>query len=79
MTAFTVEGLIADIAARRVSGAEAVDACLARIERVDTRLRAFITVDADGARRTAKERDAVLAEGGTPGGLHGVPLAWKDL
>jgi len=79
VTAFTVEGLIADIAARRVSSAEAVDACLARIERVDARLRAFITVDADGARHAAKERDAALAEGRAPGALHGVPLAWKDL
>ncbi len=79
MTGFTVEGLAADIAARRTSAAEATEICLARIERRDPRLRAFITVDGDGARRAAKERDAALAAGLPAGMLHGVPLAWKDL
>ena len=79
MTDWTIESLAADIRARRISAAEATDACLARIERLDPTLRAFISVDAEGARRAAKERDAELGAGRLRGPLHGVPLAYKDL
>lgn len=79
MTDGTIEALAAEIRAGRVSAAEATDACLARIERFDPTLRAFITVDAEGARRVAKERDAELAASRPRGPLHGVPLAYKDL
>jgi aspartyl-tRNA(Asn)/glutamyl-tRNA(Gln) amidotransferase subunit A len=75
----TIEGLAAAIRSRRVSAAEATDVCLDRIARLDPPLRAFITVDADGARRAAKERDAELAAGRPRGALHGIPLAYKDL
>jgi len=75
----SIESLAADIRVRRVSSVEAVEACLERIGRRDPALRAFITVDAEGARRTAKERDAELAAGRIRGPLHGVPLAYKDL
>src|SRR5262245_60691615 len=78
MTA-TIEDVAAAIRSRRMSAAEATDACLARIARLDPTLRAFITVDADGARRAAKERDAETAAGRSRGPLHGVPLAYKDL
>jgi aspartyl-tRNA(Asn)/glutamyl-tRNA(Gln) amidotransferase subunit A len=56
-----------------------VTACLERIERVDRTLRAFITVDTEGALATARERDAELTAGRPRGPLHGVPLAYKDL
>ncbi len=79
MTDWTIEGLAAAIAARRMSAVEAIERCLGRIERRDAGLRTFITVDADGARRAARERDVELAAGRARGPLHGVPLAWKDL
>jgi aspartyl-tRNA(Asn)/glutamyl-tRNA(Gln) amidotransferase subunit A len=67
------------IAARRVSAVEVVRDCLARIDRFDARLRAFITVDAEGALAAAAVLERELA-GGHPGGpLVGVPMAWKDL
>ena len=53
--------------------------CLARIGRLDPTLRAFITLDAEGALAAAKALDAELAAGRPRGPLHGVPLAYKDL
>jgi aspartyl-tRNA(Asn)/glutamyl-tRNA(Gln) amidotransferase subunit A len=75
----TLTELAAALAARKVSSVEAVAACLERIAHLDSRLRAFITVDADGALARARWLDADLAVGRCQGPLHGVPLAYKDL
>ena len=61
MTELTLTELAAAIAARKVSALEATDACLERIGRLDGRLRAFITLDAEGARARARALDADLA------------------
>jgi aspartyl-tRNA(Asn)/glutamyl-tRNA(Gln) amidotransferase subunit A len=79
VTDWTVVSLADAIAARRISPVEATEECLRRIERLDARLRAFITLDAEGALRDAKAREEELAAGRARGPLHGVPLAWKDL
>ncbi len=79
MTDWTIESFGSALRARRISALEITDECLGRIDRLGPTLRAFITVDADGARRVAKERDAELAAGRARGPLHGVPMAWKDL
>jgi aspartyl-tRNA(Asn)/glutamyl-tRNA(Gln) amidotransferase subunit A len=79
VTEWTLESLATAIQARQISAVEITEACLARIERFDGMLRSFITVDPEGARRAAKERDAELASGRGRGPLHGVPLAHKDL
>ena len=54
------------------------DACLARVHELDADLRAFITVDADGARQRADRADEQLRRGERQGPLHGLPLAVKD-
>ena len=79
MTDGTLLGLADLIRTRRVSPVEVTQACLDRIERLDPRLRAFITVDAAGALATAKARESELATGQVRGPLHGMPLAYKDL
>lgn len=66
------------IRARRLSAREAVEACLARIERVDGRLRAVVRLDAESARREAERADAEAARGSLRGPLHGVPVTIKD-
>jgi aspartyl-tRNA(Asn)/glutamyl-tRNA(Gln) amidotransferase subunit A len=75
----TLTALAAAIRARALSPVEAVDACLARIEALDPRLHAFITIDADRARATARTLEREAGAGHWRGPLHGVPLAFKDL
>jgi aspartyl-tRNA(Asn)/glutamyl-tRNA(Gln) amidotransferase subunit A len=75
----TLAGLAARIRAREISPLEATEECLARIETLGPRLRAFVHVDADAALRTARIREAEAKAGRSRGPLHGVPLAHKDL
>lgn len=57
---------------------ETTDAYLARIEAHDGALHAFHSVDADGARKRARELDDARARGEAHGALFGVPIALKD-
>jgi aspartyl-tRNA(Asn)/glutamyl-tRNA(Gln) amidotransferase subunit A len=79
MSDWTIAELGEAIRARRISSVEAVSDCLGRIEHWDGRLRAFITLDAEGALAAAKSLDEEIARGRVRGPLHGVPLAYKDL
>jgi len=65
--------------ARRVSAVELAAAAAARIERLNSKLNAFITVTAEGAMEEARQADAELAAGRDRGPLHGIPVAVKDL
>jgi aspartyl-tRNA(Asn)/glutamyl-tRNA(Gln) amidotransferase subunit A len=64
--------------AARISAADVVEACLARIDELNPRLNAFITVLAEAAREEAREADADIKAGKWRGPLHGVPVAIKD-
>jgi aspartyl-tRNA(Asn)/glutamyl-tRNA(Gln) amidotransferase subunit A len=79
VTAATLTELATAIRAGHLSPVELTQACLQRIGRLDGRLRAFITVDGDRARATARAREAEVRSGRIRGPLHGVPLAYKDL
>jgi aspartyl-tRNA(Asn)/glutamyl-tRNA(Gln) amidotransferase subunit A len=67
------------VARRELSPVELVDSVLARIEDVDPKLTAFVTVTADSARAAAKDAERALAGGAEVGPLHGVPVSLKDL
>src|SRR5215470_15110602 len=67
------------IRAGEVSPREAVVAYLERIERVDSRVHAYLHVAADYALQAAERAEQALAHGRELGALHGVPVAVKDL
>jgi len=64
---------------RAVTSLELTRACLARIQRLNPTLNAFITVTADQALRDAKAADTEIAQQRRRGPLHGIPIALKDL
>ncbi len=64
---------------REVSSVELTLDCLARIEKWNPELNAFITVTSDLALKQARKADAELAGGMDRGPLHGIPIAHKDL
>ncbi|HET8889921.1 MAG TPA: amidase [Candidatus Angelobacter sp.] len=64
---------------KEVSPVELTRACLERIERLNPKLNAFITVTADAALQEARTAEAEIARGEWKGPLHGIPLAVKDL
>jgi aspartyl-tRNA(Asn)/glutamyl-tRNA(Gln) amidotransferase subunit A len=64
---------------KRVSPTQIVKGCLARIERLNPTLNAFITVTAEQALRQAEEAEAEIKSGNWKGHLHGVPVAVKDM
>ncbi len=64
--------------AKEVSSVELTKACLERLEKVDTKLNAFLTVTKEEALEDAKEADTRIAKGEkTP--LLGIPFSLKDM
>jgi aspartyl-tRNA(Asn)/glutamyl-tRNA(Gln) amidotransferase subunit A len=70
--------LAAAVRAGTTSAKEVVEQSLAAIEARDAELHAFEHVMADEARASAEEIDAIVAAGGDPGPLAGVPVVLKD-
>ena len=71
--------LAALIKARKISPVEVVRTFLARIESLNPRLNAFITVTADHALARAREAEKEIMAGKYRGALHGLPYAPKDI
>jgi aspartyl-tRNA(Asn)/glutamyl-tRNA(Gln) amidotransferase subunit A len=74
-----LQGLAAALRARKVSSRELVTQSLREIERLDSKLNAFITVTREAALTEASARDEELARGIDRSPLHGIPIAHKDL
>jgi aspartyl-tRNA(Asn)/glutamyl-tRNA(Gln) amidotransferase subunit A len=67
------------VRSKKISPVELTRACLARIEELNPRLNAFITVTPDSALAQAREAEAEIQKGHSRGPLHGIPVALKDL
>ena len=77
---FLNAGAAADaLAAGELTSEELVETLLARIERLEPRLNAFIDVYADEARAAAGAADVARRAGQAAGRFHGVPIALKDI
>ena len=77
LTHLSAADMAAGIRARKFSSSELVQAHLARIERLNPRLKAFVQVDAEAALHAARTADETLSRTeGRP--LHGVPLSIKS-
>ena len=74
-----VTDLAADVRAKRRSAVELTRHSLSQIEALDSEVNAFVAVDAERALDQAAAVDQVVAAGGDPGPLAGIPLAVKDL
>ena len=64
---------------KKISSVELTQGCLKRIERLNPKLNAFITVTAESALAQAREAESEIQRGHWRGPLHGVPIALKDL
>jgi Asp-tRNA(Asn)/Glu-tRNA(Gln) amidotransferase A subunit family amidase len=67
------------IESRQLTSERLTNIYLSRIERLDSRIRAVITVTREHALARAKQADAEIAAGKYRGPLHGVPYGVKDL
>lgn len=74
ITSMTLNELASAIAARELSAAEVVQACLGRIREKEASIGAFISIDEDAAMTRAREIDA----NGEYLPLSGIPVAVKD-
>ena len=75
----TIGQLAPVIKARQVSPVDLVGAYLERVDEMDGRTNAFITVMRDEALAAARQAEKQIAEGNYLGPLHGIPIGLKDL
>src|SRR5437867_2303649 len=77
----TISELRSQLAKRRVSARESIQACLDQIKRVDGQIKAFLSYDAGDALAQADSADRQLAGGAdfARQPLLGVPIALKDV
>jgi aspartyl-tRNA(Asn)/glutamyl-tRNA(Gln) amidotransferase subunit A len=75
----TIREAAAGLRAHRFSAVELATAAIARIDRLNPSLRAFITVTAGQALDQARQADREFVMGKDRGPFHGIPVALKDL
>jgi len=75
----TIHDLSHAIRRREVSPAELTRDCLARIQKLNSTLNAFITVLADSALAQARRAEQEIFRGRYRGPLHGIPIGLKDI
>jgi amidase len=79
LCSLTAVELAERIRGKQVSARDVMTAHLARIERVNPKVNAIVTLVAERALADAAKADEQTARGGALGVLHGLPVAHKDL
>ena len=75
----TIAEVGARLRSRELSPVELTQAMLERIDRLDGDLKSYATVMSESAIASAQAAEQEIAAGNYRGGLHGVPIAIKDL
>src|SRR5579875_2187579 len=75
----SLHALAHEVRSGQLSARELTEATLARIESLDRVVHAFVAIDGERSMEQAAAVDQIVATGGDPGPLAGVPLAVKDL
>ncbi|WP_329521895.1 amidase [Spirillospora sp. NBC_01491] len=78
-TARTIQDIAPLLRDGTTSAVELMNGVLARIDRLDARLGAYVSTFRDAALEAAARADRELAAGRDRGPLHGIPLAIKDV
>jgi aspartyl-tRNA(Asn)/glutamyl-tRNA(Gln) amidotransferase subunit A len=79
VTQLTLTEASALVRARKISPVELTRECLNRIERLNPKLNAFITVTAEAALAQAYAAESEIQDGNWKGPLHGIPIGLKDI
>jgi aspartyl-tRNA(Asn)/glutamyl-tRNA(Gln) amidotransferase subunit A len=75
----TIQEAAAAMRARTLTPLDLFNQCLARIDRYEASVQAWVVVDRDGAREQAKRLTDELNRGQVRGPLHGIPVGIKDI
>lgn len=67
------------IAAKELSPVDLTEAVLGQIEAKNDTLNAYVHIDAEGARQSARTAEEEIAGGHYRGPLHGIPIGLKDI
>jgi Asp-tRNA(Asn)/Glu-tRNA(Gln) amidotransferase A subunit family amidase len=78
LTFLSAVALTEQIRKQELSPVELVEAHLARIEKLNPKLNAFVHVDAEGARRQARAAEKAVTRHEKLGPLHGIPISIKS-
>ena len=79
LTALSLSEAARNIAARKLSPVDLVQAYLARIRALDPQVNSFLTVCGEQAIREAGKAEEAAVRGRRLGSLHGIPFAVKDI
>ncbi len=79
MPELTISAAQESLRSGELTARDLVEQCLDRIARYEGRVRAWVLVDAEGARAAAEECDRARRRGGKFEPLHGIPLGIKDI
>jgi Asp-tRNA(Asn)/Glu-tRNA(Gln) amidotransferase A subunit family amidase len=78
LTSLSALAMADAVRAQQISPVELLEAHLARIEKLNPTLNAFVQVDAERARRDAKSAELAVRNTRSLGPLHGVPVSIKS-
>jgi aspartyl-tRNA(Asn)/glutamyl-tRNA(Gln) amidotransferase subunit A len=76
---WTISTLATHLQSRRISPVEVMRSQLERIDRINPKLNAYLTVFPEQAMREARDAEREIMDNRYRGPLHGVPIAVKDL